>query len=161
MFKGYWRQPKATAAVFVEIDGQRFFRTGDLACVDEEGYFFMRERLKRMVNANGYKVWPAEVESMLYEHPAILEACVVGIPDERRGETVRALVVLRPGQALAADALIAWCRERMAAYKVPRSVGFMDALPRSGTGKIAWRELQESEARALAANNTNNPETLA
>ncbi|WP_374667958.1 long-chain-fatty-acid--CoA ligase [Ramlibacter sp.] len=151
---GYWRNPQADAAAFIELDGQRFFRTGDLASVDEDGYFFMRDRLKRMINASGFKVWPAEIESMLYEHPAVQEACVVGVPDAKRGETVRALVVRKPGAELTEDALLAWCRERMAAYKAPRSVKFMVNLLRSGTGKVAWRELQAAEAAATASETT-------
>lgn len=147
---GYWRNPEADAEAFIELDGQTYFRTGDLASVDEDGYFFMRDRLKRMINASGLKVWPAEIESMLYEHPAVLEACVVGVPDAKRGESVRALVVVKPGQTLDEATLIAWSRQRMSAYKAPRSVKFLHALPRSGTGKVAWRELQEAEARAEA-----------
>jgi fatty-acyl-CoA synthase len=144
---GYWRNPEADAEAFVEIDGQRFFRTGDLGATDEEGYFFLRDRLKRMINASGYKVWPTEVENAMYAHPAIQEACVIGVPDGRRGETVKALVVLKAGQrgALDADTLIAWCRERMAVYKAPRRIEFRDSLPRTPTGKLAWRELQEAE----------------
>jgi len=143
---GYWRNPAATEAAFFERDGLRFFRTGDLASVDEDGYYFMRDRLKRMINASGFKVWPAEVESALYEHPAIFEACVIAVDDPKRGETVKALVVLRPGHegTLSAEQLTAWARERMSAYKVPRLVEFVPALPKSGTGKILWRELQEA-----------------
>src|SRR5690606_26551602 len=92
---GYWNNPQATADAFVEIDGKRFLRTGDLAQTDEEGYFFFVDRLKRMINAAGFKVWPAEVEAMLYRHPAIQEACVIAAQDPRRGETVKAAVVLR------------------------------------------------------------------
>jgi fatty-acyl-CoA synthase len=144
---GYWNNPAADRAAFITLDGRRFFRTGDLAHVDEDGYYFMRDRLKRMINASGFKVWPAEVENTLYEHPAVHEACVVAVPDARRGETVKALIVLKPaarGQ-VSAEAVIAWSRERMAAYKVPRLVEFLDALPKSGTGKILWRELQEAQ----------------
>ena len=96
VFRGYWKQPEATAQAFVEHDGERFFRTGDLGYYDEEGYFFITDRLKRMINAAGFKVWPAEVEAMLYAHPDIQEACVIGAPDGYRGETVKAVVVLRP-----------------------------------------------------------------
>jgi fatty-acyl-CoA synthase len=152
---GYWRNPEADASAFIEIDGRRFLRTGDLACVDEEGYFFMRDRLKRMINASGFKVWPAEVEAMLYEHPSVQEACVVGVPDAKRGESVRALVVLKAGEALTEQAFIEWCRQRMSAYKAPRSIKFMASLPRSGTGKVAWRELQEAEAAAESAQETS------
>ncbi len=93
---GYWRQPKATEDAFIQIDGKRFLRTGDLAYIDDEGYFFFVDRLKRMINAAGFKVWPAEVEALLYQHPAIHEACVIASKDPRRGETVKALVVLKP-----------------------------------------------------------------
>ncbi|PLP96626.1 long-chain fatty acid--CoA ligase [Cupriavidus pauculus] len=146
---GYWRNAEADAETFIEMDGKRFLRTGDLGYVDDEGYFFMRDRLKRMINANGYKVWPAEVESLLYGHPAIHEACVVAAQDARRGETVKAVVVLKPGRhgvpGTDEAAIIAWCREHMATYKVPRIVRFVDALPKSGTGKIQWRVLQEMD----------------
>ena len=146
--QGYWNQPDATAAVFIELDGKRFLRTGDLARIDDQGYFFMVDRLKRMINASGFKVWPAEVEALLYHHPAILEACVIGAPDPRRGETVKALVVLKPDRVgqLTAQQLIDWSHQHMAAYKIPRIVEFVASLPKSGTGKVQWRELQEREA---------------
>lgn len=105
----------------------------------------MVDRLKRMINASGYKVWPAEVESMLYAHPAIQEACVIGIPDEQRGETAKALVVLREGEEVSAEDIIEWAKGEMAAYKYPRQIEFIDELPKSGSGKILWRELQEKE----------------
>lgn len=145
VFLGYHNSPQATAQAFVEIAGRRFFRTGDLGYVDDEGYFFMVDRLKRMINASGYKIWPAEVEAFLYAHPAVLEACVVGFRDAHRGESVKAIVVHRPGQELDADTLIAWARGQMAAYKVPHIVEFVDALPKSATGKVQWRVLQEKE----------------
>ncbi len=152
VMQGYWRNPQANLDAFIELDGHRYFRTGDLALVDEEGYFFMRDRLKRMINASGYKVWPAEVENTLYEHPAIQEACVIAIPDAIRGESVMALVVRKPGQeGLTAEDFIAWCRQQMAVYKAPRIVRFVDSLPKSGTGKILWRQLQEQEHARLAA----------
>ncbi len=148
---GYWNDEAANTQSFFERDGRRYFRTGDLASMDEEGYFFMRDRLKRMINVSGYKVWPAEVESMLYEHSAIHEACVVAVADLRKGETVKAVVALKPGAALDEAALVAWCRERMAAYKVPRCVEFRAALPKSGTGKVMWRELQAEQDSPPAA----------
>ncbi|HYL89742.1 MAG TPA: long-chain fatty acid--CoA ligase [Burkholderiales bacterium] len=144
VFKGYWRQEAATRDAFVEHDGKRFFRTGDLGYYDEDGYFFITDRLKRMINASGYKVWPAEVEAMLYAHPGIQEACVIGAPDGYRGETVKAVIVPR-NPALKADEVIEWARGRMAAFKVPRIVQFVDQLPKTATGKILWRELQEKE----------------
>jgi fatty-acyl-CoA synthase len=152
VFAGYWKKPEANAECFVEIDGKRFFRTGDLARVDEDGYFFLVDRLKRMINVAGYKVWPAEVESMLYGHPAILEAAVVRVRDARRGESVKAFVVLKKSATEAPDEedLIAWCRTRMAAYKVPRAVAFVDTLPKTASGKIFWRGLQEQEDRSVS-----------
>jgi fatty-acyl-CoA synthase len=150
VFLGYWNKPEDTAQAFVELDGKRFLRTGDLGRVDDEGYFFMVDRLKRMINASGYKVWPTEVESLMYQHPAILEACVIGTKDAHRGENVKALIVPRADwrDRIDAQTIIDWCRENMAAYKCPRIVEFVDALPKSGAGKIMWRELQDREAAA-------------
>ena len=147
LMRGYWNNEEANRLAFVQIDGKRFFRTGDLAYVDEDGYFFMRDRLKRMINASGFKVWPAEVESAMYEHPAIHEACVIGVADEQRGETVKAVVVLKEAQRgkVSAQDIIDWSRQRMAAYKAPRIVEIVDSLPKSGVGKILWRELQEAQ----------------
>jgi fatty-acyl-CoA synthase len=154
VMQGYWGQPEATQQAFITLDGQRFLRTGDLGQVDEEGYFFMVDRLKRMINASGFKVWPAEVEALLYHHPAVLEACVIAASDPRRGETVKALVVLRSGQeSLDPQALMAWCHERMAAYKVPRLIDFVASLPKSGSGKVMWRELQAQHNAMSAAPN--------
>jgi fatty-acyl-CoA synthase len=145
VFQGYWGRPDATASAFVDIQGVRYFRTGDLAYVDDEGYFFLVDRLKRMINASGYKVWPAEVESLLYAHPAIQEACVIGFRDTQRGESVKAVAVLRAGQSITAEELITWSRQHMAAYKVPHMVEFVEQLPKSATGKVQWRVLQERE----------------
>jgi fatty-acyl-CoA synthase len=144
LFAGYWNRPDADAEAFLPMDGQRFFRTGDIGYADDEGYLFMTDRLKRMINASGYKVWPAEVEAILYEHPDILEACVIGVRDPQRGETVKALVVLRPASVgrVAESSIIEWSRQRMAAFKYPRVVEFVESLPNSPAGKILWRELQ-------------------
>ena len=153
IFKGYWGHPEATKAAFIEIDGKSFFRTGDLGRMDEEGYFFITDRLKRMINASGYKVWPAEVEALLYRHPAVQEACIISARDAYRGETVKAVVVLRPDAKgkVSADDIVSWSREHMAAYKVPKLVQFVDALPKSGSGKVMWRLLQEQENATKAA----------
>ena len=147
VFLGYWNKPDDTAQVFIEFDGKRFFRSGDLGRMDEDGYFFIVDRLKRMINASGYKVWPTEVESLMYQHPAVQEACIIGAKDAHRGETVKAVIVPRAEwrDRIEAQAIIDWCREHMAAYKVPRIIEFVDALPKSGSGKIMWRELQERE----------------
>ena len=147
VFKGYWKRPDATASAFFERDGKSFFRSGDMGRIDEEGYFFMTDRLKRMINASGFKVWPAEVEALMFKHPAIQEACIISTKDAYRGESVKAVVVLRSthkGQLREQD-IIDWCRETMAVYKVPRVVEFIDALPKSGSGKVMWRALQEAE----------------
>ena len=149
VFAGYWKRLEATASSFIEFEGKRFFRTGDLGRVDADGYFFLTDRLKRMINASGFKVWPAEVEALMFKHPAIAEACVISARDAYRGETVKAVVVLRPafkGQVTEED-VIAWCRENMAVYKAPKIVQFMDGLPKSGSGKVMWRMLQEAEGR--------------
>ena len=149
VFEGYWKRPEATAAAFIDFEGERFFRSGDLGHMDEDGYFFLTDRLKRMINASGFKVWPAEVEALMFRHPAIQEACIIAAKDSYRGETVKAVVVLRAThQDTTAQQIIDWCRENMAVYKVPRVVQFVSALPKSGSGKVMWRALQESEAAA-------------
>jgi fatty-acyl-CoA synthase len=147
VMKGYWRNEEANKKAFIEFEGKQFFRTGDLGKMDEEGYYFITDRLKRMINASGFKVWPAEVEALLYHHPDIQEACIIGSKDPYRGETVKAVVVLMEkakGKATEDD-IIAWSKEHMAAYKTPKMVEFVDALPKSGSGKVMWRILQEEE----------------
>ena len=144
---GYWNRPAETDAAFVEIDGKRFFRTGDLGYYDEDGYFFMVDRLKRMINASGFKVWPSEVEGLMYRHPAVHEVCIISSPDPKRGETVKACIVLTPEAEgnVAADEITGWCKQQMAAYKVPTIIEFVDSLPKSPTGKLMWRALQQGE----------------
>jgi fatty-acyl-CoA synthase len=149
-FKGYWKNPEATQRAFIELDGHTFFRSGDIGRVDGDGYFFITDRLKRMINASGFKVWPAEVEALMFKHPAIAEACVIAALDAYRGETVKAVVVLRAshvGQVSEQD-ILQWCRDNMAVYKAPRLVEFAAALPKSGSGKVMWRLLQEKEKAA-------------
>ncbi len=147
-FRGYWKRPDATEAAFVVLDGKSFFRSGDLGRVDEDGYYFLTDRLKRMINASGFKVWPAEVEALMYRHPAIQEACIISARDAYRGETVKAVVVLRPGHRgqVSEQDIVAWCHDHMAVYKAPRIVEFVDALPKSGSGKVMWRLLQEAQS---------------
>ncbi len=149
LFKGYWRQPEATEESYVEINGKRWFRTGDIGRMDADGYLYITDRVKRMINASGFKVWPAEVENALYAHPAIKEVCVIGYQDAYRGESVKAVVVLHPDRRNDSreEEIIQWAKERMAAYKYPRKVEFVDALPKSPVGKILWRDLQEAENR--------------
>ena len=153
VFKGYWGKPDATRDAFIELEGRTYFRTGDLGTVDGDGYYFMTDRLKRMINVSGFKVWPSEVENLLYKHPAVQDACIIGTHDAYRGETVKALVVLKStAKGTAPEEIIDWARKNMAAYKYPRVVEFVDALPRSSTGKVMWRQLQELEKSRSAAN---------
>lgn len=149
IFLGYWNRPDETAQVFFERDGKRFFRSGDLGYYDEQGYFYLVDRLKRMINAAGFKVWPSEIEAMMYAHPGIREVCVIATADAHRGETVKAVIIPKDGTVLNAEDVRAWCRERMAAYKVPRVIAFADSLPKSATGKILWRVLQDEERAAV------------
>lgn len=148
IFQGYWGDEEKTRDAFIEIDGKRFFRSGDLGYRDDDGFFFFTDRLKRMINASGYKVWPAEVESIMYRHPDIRECCIIAAHDDYRGETVKAVVALKDGTQTSAEEIIAWARDQMAAYKVPRLVAFVEALPKSATGKVMWRQLQEAEKSA-------------
>jgi fatty-acyl-CoA synthase len=145
LLTGYWKNARAYEESWCVVDGRRFFRTGDLGRTDEDGFFYISDRLKRMINAAGMKVWPAEVEAAMYRHPAIKECCIIASPDERRGETVKLVAVLKEDQALEEQELVAWARTQMAAYKVPRKVEFIDALPRTASGKLMWRALQEKE----------------
>jgi fatty-acyl-CoA synthase len=149
IFSGYWKRPNATKAAFIEKDGKSFFRSGDLGRIDEDGYFFITDRLKRMINASGFKVWPAEVEALMFRHPAIQEACIISTQDAYRGESVKAVVVLRgTHKSTTEQEIIDWCRANMAVYKMPRTVQFVDALPKSGSGKVMWRLLQDAEKTA-------------
>ncbi|MCC5809497.1 MAG: long-chain fatty acid--CoA ligase [Ectothiorhodospiraceae bacterium] len=151
VFQGYWNRPEETEAAFIELDGKRFFRTGDIGYYDEEGYFFLVDRVKRMINAAGFKVWPTEVESLMYGHPAIQEVCIISTPHARRGETVKAVIVLRPEFAgrVSENEIIDWCKNNMSAYKVPKLVEFRKELPRSPTGKLMWRHVQDEENQAV------------
>ena len=145
VFKGYYHREEENKASHIQLDGKRFFRTGDIVKMDEEGYFFMVDRLKRMINASGYKVWPTEVESILFKHPAVQQACVVRAPDPKRGETVKAFVILNSdavGKTTESE-IIDWSKDQMAAYKYPRIVEFTESLPTTSSGKVLWRKLQE------------------
>ncbi|HZH21322.1 MAG TPA: AMP-binding protein [Geodermatophilus sp.] len=139
---GYWGKPEATAE---SLPGGEL-RTGDVGFMDEQGWFYLVDRKKDMINAAGYKVWPREVEDVLYGHPAVREAAVVGVPDEYRGESVKAFVSLKPGSSVTPEEVIAFARERMAAYKYPRTVEIVEELPKTTTGKILRRELRDRDA---------------
>ena len=136
---GYWNKPEATEE---SIPGGEL-HTGDVGFMDEQGWFYLVDRKKDMINAAGYKVWPREVEDVLYGHPAVREVAVVGVPDEYRGETVKAYVSVKAGAEISEEELIAWAKEQLAAYKYPRSVDFVDELPKTTTGKILRRELRD------------------
>ncbi|OUM87599.1 MAG: acyl-CoA synthetase [Bacillus thermozeamaize] len=141
IFSGYWQKPEATEKAF----HNGYFLTGDVVVMDEEGWFYVVDRKKDMINASGYKVWPREVEDTLYQHPAVKEAAVVGVPDPYRGETVKAFVALREDYAgkVTAEEIIQFCKERMAAYKYPRMVEFLPEIPKTASGKFLRRELRE------------------
>ncbi|WP_286960140.1 MULTISPECIES: AMP-binding protein [Arsenicicoccus] len=141
---GYWQRPEATAEGI--RDGE--LRTGDVGIMTPEGWFFLVDRKKDMINAAGYKVWPREVEDVLYSHDAVREVAVVGVPDDYRGETVKAFVSLVPGVTVTGEEIVAWARERMAAYKYPRAVEIVDELPKTTTGKILRRQLRDTQEQA-------------
>ncbi|MEA2363452.1 MAG: long-chain acyl-CoA synthetase [Thermoleophilaceae bacterium] len=142
VMKGYWDRPDATEQ---SITGDGWFKTGDIAKVDEDGYFFIVDRKKDMIIRGGYNIYPREIEEVLYEHPAVQEAAVVGVPDEALGEEVGAAVVLRKGESVGADELKAYIKEQVAAYKYPRKIWFVDELPKGPTGKILKREIEVPE----------------
>jgi len=139
---GYWQRPHDTAETIVEGG---FLRTGDVGKMSEDGWYFIVDRAKDMINAAGYKVWPREVEDFLYQHPAVREAAVVGVPDAYRGETVKAFVALRSGSSVTPEELVEFCRSRMAAYKYPRTVEIVEEIPKTATGKFLRRELRDRE----------------
>jgi long-chain acyl-CoA synthetase len=135
---GYWQREDATTEAYF----QDYLRTGDVGYMDIQGWLFIVDRKKDMINASGYKVWPKEIEDVIYTHEAVREAAVVGVKDDYRGETVKAVVSLKPGMSLDPVELISFCKERMAAYKYPRKVVIVDELPKTATGKILRRELR-------------------
>jgi long-chain acyl-CoA synthetase len=140
---GYWNRPDETASAF--RDG--FMHTGDIGVMDADGWLYVVDRSKDMIIASGFKVWPREVEDVLYEHPAVREAAVIGVPDAYRGETVWGYVSLHAGGAVAEAELIQYCRQRLAAYKSPRVVHVLDELPKTTSGKIMRRELRARHSR--------------
>ena len=138
VMKGYYKRPEANA----EIIKEGWFHTGDIATRDEDGYYFIVDRKKDMIIRGGYNVYPREIEEVLYGHPAVAEAAVIGVPHESLGEEVRAVVALKAGAAAREREIVDYCKEKLAAYKYPRSVSFVDALPKGPTGKILKRELR-------------------
>jgi long-chain acyl-CoA synthetase len=147
VMKGYWNKPEANAEAF----RGGWFHSGDLGYVDEDGFFFIVDRKKEMIIRGGFNVYPREVEEVIYAHPAVAEAAVIGVPDERLGEEVKAVVALKPGASATAEDIIAFVKERLAAYKYPRTVQFVETLPKGATGKILKKELKaQLEATAKA-----------
>ena len=137
--KGYWNRPEATEEAMTD-DG--WFHTGDMATIDEDGYFFIVDRKKDLIIRGGYNVYPREIEEVIYEHPAIREVAVLGVPHDELGEEVGAAVALKDGEECSADDLREHCKEQLAAYKYPREVWFVDELPKGPTGKILKREIE-------------------
>jgi long-chain acyl-CoA synthetase len=138
IMKGYYKNPEATAEAFKG----GWFHTGDLAYMDDDGFFFIVDRKKDLVIRGGYNVYPREVEEVLFAHPAVAEAAVIGKPDEKLGEEVLAIVALKPGADATPEEIQGWCKERLAAYKYPREVRIVDELPKGPTGKILKKELR-------------------
>lgn len=147
VMKGYWNKPEETAKTL--RDG--WLHTGDVAVMDEDGYFRIVDRLKEMIISGGYNIYPREIEEVLFQHPAVLEAAAIGVPDAYRGESAKAFVVLKTGQTATAEELIAYCKQNLAPYKVPRSIEFRDALPKTLIGKILRRELVAEEKQKMGA----------
>ncbi len=147
MFSGYYGKERETQEALVEIDGKRYVRSGDIGFMDEDGFFFVVDRLKRMINRSGFKVWPLEIENVIYRIPEVKECCVVSTKDSRVGEEVKAYVVLKPGYEgkISREYIVKYCKENLADYKYPRIVEFVDDIPKTGSGKIDWRTLQEME----------------
>lgn len=137
---GYWKQPDETART---IDADGWLRTGDAGYLDAEGYVYIHDRVKDMIISGGENVYPAEVESAIYGHPQVADVAVIGVPDEKWGEAVKAIVVLKAGEVADRDGIVAWARERLAGFKIPKSIEFVDALPRNPSGKLLRRKLRE------------------
>jgi long-chain acyl-CoA synthetase len=143
---GYWKLPDASART-IAADG--WLRTGDAGYLDAEGFLYIHDRIKDMIISGGENIYPAEVENAIFGHPEVADVAVIGVPDPKWGETVKAMVVRAPDSTLSEAQIIAWARQRIAGYKAPRSVDFIDALPRNASGKILRRNLREPYWRAL------------
>ena len=141
IMQGYYKKPEATAEAIK--DG--WYLSGDIGRFDEDGYLSIVDRKKDMVIAGGYNIYPVELDNVLFDHPKILEACTVGVPDEYRGETIKAFIVVKEGETLTEEEVTAYCKENLAAYKVPKLIEFIDELPKTAVGKILRRELRDME----------------
>ena len=148
MVKAYWNKPEETAVSFVELEGRRWYRTGDIVSMDEKGYLYFVDRTVDTIKHKGYRVSASEIESVLQEHPAVIGACVVGVPDQDVGERIKAFVVLKEDiKGITGYDLIKWCRQKLASYKVPQYIEFRDMLPKSKVGKLLRRELRSEERK--------------
>jgi len=143
VMQGYYKKPEETANVLK--DGWLY--TGDIGLFDEDGYLTIVDRKKDMIIAGGYNIFPREVDEVLFEHPKILEACTIGVPDRYRGETVKSFVVAKPGESLTEQEIVTYCQDRLAAYKVPKKIEFLESLPKSAIGKILRREIKEMDRK--------------
>ncbi|HOJ30102.1 MAG TPA: AMP-binding protein [Spirochaetota bacterium] len=143
VMKGYYKKPEETAVVLK--DGWLY--TGDIGTIDEDGYLTIVDRKKDMIISSGYNIFPLEIDEILFQHPKILEACTIGVPDPYRGEAPKAFVVVKPGEQLTKEEIIAYCKEKLAPYKVPKDIEFIDALPKSAIGKILRKEVRELERK--------------
>ncbi|WMT50909.1 MAG: AMP-binding protein [Ferroplasma sp.] len=150
LFKGYLNKPEDTEKAFITIEGMKFLRTGDIGYMDDDGSFFVVDRVKRMINRAGFKVWPAEIDSLMLRHPDILEVCTVGTPDPRVGEEVKAYIVLKNSgkdRNINEMEIIAWAKENIGGYKYPHIIEYTDTLPKTASGKIDWKKLQDKERK--------------
>jgi long-chain acyl-CoA synthetase len=145
VMKGYWNMPEENDAVFRVIDGNRYFLTGDIGHVDEEGFILITDRKKDLIIVGGFNVYPRDVEDILFTHPKIALAAVVGVPDEKSGEIVKAFIQLKPDETVTEDEIIEFCRKNMAGYKRPRVIEFREEVPVSNVGKVLRRVLRDEE----------------
>jgi long-chain acyl-CoA synthetase len=143
VMKGYWNKPEEDERVFRMIDGKRYFLTGDIGHIDPEGYIYITDRKKDMILVGGFNVYPRDVEDILFQHPQVAIAAVVGVPDAKSGEAVKAFIQLKPGETATEDEILAFCRENMAGYKRPKTIEFRDTLPMSNVGKVLRRMLRD------------------
>jgi long-chain acyl-CoA synthetase len=145
VMKGYWNKPEEDEKTFRMIDGRLYFLTGDIGHIDAEGYIHITDRKKDMVLVGGFNVYPRDVEDILFQHPKVAIAAVVGVPDPKSGEAVKAYIQLKPGETATAEEILAFCKDHMAAYKRPKYIEFRDTLPMSNVGKVLRRLLRDEE----------------
>jgi long-chain acyl-CoA synthetase len=146
VMQGYWNKPEENKAVFREIEGKRYFLTGDIGHIDEDGFILITDRKKDLIIVGGFNVYPRDVEDILFTHPKVAIAAVVGVPDVKSGETVKAFIQLKPGETATEEEILDFCKENMAGYKRPRVVEFRDEVPVSNVGKVLRRVLRDEEA---------------